>query len=188
MTDIDVRPTPSELGDLIEELVGSRWPTTEDDRLAWFDEHGLVVEDAECESRDGGSEAWAGSGPGVWGRPSCGWNTVEGELVGLFWFLWRGTSWEESERSARELRDLLAERFGDPTEEHVTEPGTGRFTAFWETPGHTIDLYLHGGMRPQGADDQFYDEPVIQLHLDHARAAGPAHTPEPRASLPAPPT
>ena len=168
MTEIDVRPSPAELVDLLTELVASPWPTTESERVAWFTEHGLVVTGAEPEPRDGGSQAWAGTGPEQWGWSRCGWSTFEDEFVGVGWFLWRGTSMEGSELAARALRDQLAQRFGEPAQEHVTEPETGRFTAFWETPGHTIDLYLHGGMRPQGDKDQFYDEPVIQLHLDHA--------------------
>ncbi len=162
-----MRPTPAELGDLIAALVGSRWPTTEAERLVWFDEHGVVVEGAESLPREGLGESWVGSGSADWGRPRCGWGSFEGEFVGLVWFLWRGTSMQASERMARELRDRLTQRFGDPTE-YLSEPETGRFTALWQARGRTIDMYLHGGMRPRGVEHQFYDEPVLQLHLDDA--------------------
>ncbi|WP_022925657.1 hypothetical protein [Serinicoccus marinus] len=56
------------------------------------------------------------------GIVQCGWSTFEDEFVGVFWFLWRGTSMEGSELAARALRDQLAQRFGEPAQEHVTEP------------------------------------------------------------------
>lgn len=40
-------PDPEEVASLVASLVASDWPTTEEERVAWFDRHGLDVADAE---------------------------------------------------------------------------------------------------------------------------------------------
>lgn len=167
MTGTEVRPSPAELADLVVRLVESEWPTSEEERQAWFRTHGLQIRDQEEDPRDGASRSFVGGGPPEWGWSRCGWGTFEEEFVGVVFFLWRGTSMDESERLAREVRSLLVARFGEPDESDSVELPDGRFTAFWRTGGRTVDLYLHGGMRPVGVEDQFYDEPVLQLHVDH---------------------
>lgn len=51
--------------------------------------------------------------------------------------------------------------------------------------GRTINVYLHGGMRPVEAEGQFYEEPVLQLHVDHAeRSARRERRDRERAGVP----
>ena len=159
-------PHPSDVGALVESLVASEWPTSEQQRLDWFVRHELDVEDWRREWAENGSAGLVGKGPDRWGSPSFGWHTFKGQFVGVSWFLWHGGTPEAVGAAARQLRDLLTGFAGAPVDELTTD--AHRFAAFWEVNGRTIDMYLHGGPVLDGA---LVEDPVVQLHVDHTARA-----------------
>lgn len=196
-----VRPSPQEVADLVARLVGSPWPTTEEEREAWFLEHGILTQERvhhrEVHHREErGGESWDATVAGPEGWPRIGWSAYEGEFVGVFWFLWHGLSHEVVPGLARELRARLVEIAGEPLDE-IAEGQVGqapddyRFTAYWQTHGRSIDMYLHGG---QVLGNELVEDPVVQLHVDDvdraarreaaARAAAPEAYPAPAAPSP----
>lgn len=166
-----VEPTPEEVARLVEALLASDWPTTEEERAAWFDRHAIRVEGATLDHEEHGSESWSVRPEA--GATRTGWHVFEGEFVGVSWFLWDGGSptWDEVwaarvGAAATELRERLIALVGPPTEESWLDDF--RFTSFWETGGRSVDLYLHGGP-VLGGDRR--EGPVVQLHVDDVARA-----------------
>lgn len=160
----EVRPTAEEVGALVARLVASDWPTTEEERRAWFDEHGIVVEPERWREEDG-SRSWSGRAPERWGRALAGWHVFDDEFVGVSWFLWHGLTEDVVTELAGELHARFVELMGPPVEEFRREGDDYRFTACWERDGRLVHLYLHGG---PVLDGTFVEDPVVQLHVDHA--------------------
>lgn len=88
--------------------------------------------------------------------------------MGVHWFLWHGLPDTVVPDLADQLRARLIEIAGEPVEESPPRDGDYRFTAYWETRGRCIDMYLHGGTVLGG---QVHDTPVVQLHVDHIERA-----------------
>jgi hypothetical protein len=162
-----VVPSVEEVARLVGELVDSEWPTTQSERSAWFERHGIEAEGAERLRSEHGSETWHSGGPGApW--PAVGWHVFENEFVGISWFLWHGLSEDVVPELAEELRARFVEMAGEPMDEIRREGEDYRFTAYWQTGGRSIDMYLHGGPVLEG---QFHEHPVVQLHVDHVERA-----------------
>lgn len=158
-------PAPEEVISLVASLVRSAWPTTEDEQTSWSDRHGLDISDARREWGEDGSDHYGGRGPQRWGRPRTGRHLFQGELAGVSWFLWAGDGARAVGQAAELLREGFTRLAGEPADHEVLADGSGRFTAFWQVDGCTIELYLHGG-RVLGGDRA--EDPVVQLHVDHA--------------------
>ena len=149
------------------ELVSSEWPTTQEERSAWFERHGIATEGAERVREGHGSESWHSGDPGApW--PAVGWHVFEGEFVGIGWFLWHGLPEDLVPGLAEELRARFVQIAGEPTDQMRREGEDYRFTAYWRTGGRSIDMYLHGGPVLEG---QLHEQPVVQLHVDHVERA-----------------
>lgn len=162
-----VVPSVEEVAGLVGELVDSDWPTTQTERSAWFERHGIAAEGAERLREKHGSETWHSGEPGApW--PAVGWHVFENEFVGISWFLWHGLPEDVVAELAEELRAHLVEMAGEPMDETRGEGDDDRFTAYWQTGGRSIDMYLHGGPVLEG---QFHERPVVQLHVDHVERA-----------------
>ena len=162
-----VVPSVEEVAQLVGELVASEWPTTQDERNAWFERHGIVTEGAERLRKEHGSESWHSGAPGTpW--PAVGWHVFEGEFVGISWFLWHGLPEDVVPGLAEVLRARVVEIAGEPMDEMRREGEDYRFTAYWQAGGRSIDMYLHGGPVLEG---QFREKPVVQLHVDHVERA-----------------
>lgn len=163
-------PSVDEIAGLVARLLASEWPTTEAERVAWFERHGLGVSGTEPRQRgrrEYASESWVSGDPGAhW--PGVGWHVFEGEFVGVSWFLWYGLPEDVAPGLAEELRTRLVELAGEPVDELRREGDDYRFTAYWETGGRIIDMYLHGGPVMEG---QHHEDPVVQLHVDHVERA-----------------
>ncbi len=162
--DLDLVPDPNEVASLVEGLVGSEWPTSEAQRLSWFNHHELDVRESRRGWGDNGSDNFVGTGPERWGGPRFGWHTFEGDFVGVSWFLWHGAPPEAVRMASRQLREGLCGFAGPPVEEISRDNDPDNFTAFWEVQGRTIDMYLHGGLLPDGSSQP---DSVVQLHVDH---------------------
>lgn len=192
--DMDVPPHPHEVAALVESLVASEWPTSEAERLTWFQHHGLDARDSRREWGDDGVDSFGARGPERWGSPRCGWHTFEGEFVGVNWFLWLGGPPDAVGAAARELCDRFSQWAGEPVERVTPDNDPYRFTALWEVAGRTIDMYLHGGPFP-GPGRVFVEDPVVQLHVDHtarshqaSEAASLAQHDVPPSGAPEPPS
>lgn len=160
-------PSVEEVARLVGQLVAAEWPTTQDERSAWFERHGIATEGTERVREEHGSESWRSGDPGApW--PAVGWHVFEGEFVGISWFLWHGLAEDVVLELAEELRARLVEIAGEPMDEMRREGEDYRFTAYWRTGGRSVDMYLHGGPVREG---QFHEQPVVQLHVDHVARA-----------------
>lgn len=162
-----VVPSVEEVARLVGDLVASEWPTTQDERSAWFERHGVATEGAERLREEHGSESWRSGDPGApW--PAVGWHVFEGEFVGVSWFLWHGLPEGVVPGLAEELRARFVEFAGEPMDEMRRAGEDYRFTAYWQTGGRSIDMYLHGGPVLGG---RFHERPVVQLHVDQVERA-----------------
>lgn len=97
-----------------------------------------------------------------------GWHVFEGEFVGVSWFLWHGLPEGVVPGLAEELRARFVEFAGEPMDEMRRAGEDYRFTAYWQTGGRSIDMYLHGGPVLGG---RFHERPVVQLHVDQVERA-----------------
>lgn len=163
-------PSVEEVARLVDELVRSQWPTTEEERAAWFQQHGLVAQSARLVSDEHGTQSWLSGDPAA-GWPAVGWHVFEGEFVGVSWFLWPGLGEDLVPGLAEELRARLVGIAGAPTQTQRRDGGDYRFSASWQTGGRDIEMYLHGSPVLEG---QLHEQPVVQLHLDHAGRASRA--------------
>lgn len=161
-------PDPEEVASLVASLVASDWPTTEEERVAWFDRHGLDVADAERGWGEDGGDSYVARGPARWGSPRSGWHVFRDEFVGVSWFLWAGGPQDAVGVAAHRLREAFTTLAGEPEDRVELADGSGRFTAFWQVDGRSIDLYLHGGAVVGG---HRVEEPVVQLQVDHVERA-----------------
>lgn len=162
-----VVPSVEEIARLVGKLVDSQWPTTQSERSAWFERHGIATEGAERLRQAHGSESWHSGDPGApW--PAVGWHVFENEFVGISWFLWQGLPENVVSELAEELRARFVEMAGEPMDEIRRKGEDCRFTAYWQTGGRSIDMYLHGGPVLEG---QFHEHPVVQLHVNHVERA-----------------
>ena len=111
--ELDLLPDPNDVAALVENLVGSEWPTSEAQRIDWFRHHELDVREGHRGWGDNGSDSFVGEGPQRWGGPRFGWHTFEGEFVGVNWFLWLGEPPEAVRSAARQLLERFSfqERF-----------------------------------------------------------------------------
>lgn len=180
---VDVLPPPREVAALVKNLIDSEWPTSEAQRLTWFDQHGLDTRESHREWGEGGVDAFGGRGPERWGSPRFGWHTYAEDFVGVSWFLWRGGTPDAVGAAARELHERFSQWAGEPVEQVTPDNDPYRFTALWRVAGRTIDMYLHGG-EIQGPGRVFVEDPVVQLHVDHTARSDRAN----KASDPARPT
>lgn len=160
-------PSVEEVARLVGDLVASEWPTTQGERRAWFERHGIATEGVERLREARGSESWQSGNPGApW--PAVGWHVFENEFVGISWFLWHGLPEGLVPELAEELRARFVDMAGEPMDQTRREGEDYRFTAYWQTGGRSIDMYLHGGPVLKG---QFHEHPVVQLHVNHVDRA-----------------
>lgn len=158
-----VTPSVEEIAQLVAELVAFEWPTTEAERVAWFEQHGIVTTGAERGRDEHGSESWHSGDLGApW--PAVSWHVFKGEFVGVGWFLWHGLPEDVVPGLAEELRARFVELAGKPMDQRPPAGDDYRFTAYWQTGGRSIDMYLHGGSVLEG---RIHEQPVVQLHVDH---------------------
>lgn len=157
-------PSTNEVFDLVVRLISSDWPTSADQRDAWFAAFGFPDGDwAVSEGKYPGDVAMPG-----WPGATFGCHSFQGEFVGVHWFLWKGLPVEQVHDAATELRQRFISRAGEPGEEIKAPPGHPLgFTAWWEIQGRTIDMYFHQGNDPL-PDGTISNLPVVQLHVDHS--------------------
>lgn len=152
------------MAELLEQLISSDWPTSDLERVIWFDRHGLDTEGAEVDMREHELPGRKVFGPAGQRADSPGWHTFRNEFVGLVWFLWAGPD-DLVRRLATEFRDNLDNRFSLLDGED--EPG-GAFNARWLQDNRRVECYLH----PTRDLGELGRSPaVVQLHLDHADRA-----------------
>lgn len=153
--DLDLVPNPTEVAALVDDLVGSEWPTSEAQRLSWFHHHELDVRESHFGWGGNGSDSFVGAGPERWGGPRVGWHTFDGAFVGISWLLWHGAP---------------PKPFGWPLDSCVTR---------------SIDMYLHGGHLPDGSRlpdsvvQLHVDHAARSRRADEAAARAQAATPPP---------
>lgn len=181
------RPRPAAVVELVVRLLGSPWPRTEADRIAWFQRHRLAAEPAEPaepaspgaprERADGGerSASYLAAGPASWDGTPIGWHTFDGEFVGVHWFLWRGLTREDMRVAAADLRAGFRRAFGPPADEldrtAAADPWEAGFTACWHAGGRTIDCSYHPGGHPPGSPGPEETGATVRLHVDHTARA-----------------
>lgn len=160
-----VQPEPERVAALIASMVDSEWPTTEDDRRAWFASLGLPVDgvaDTGFDEHDPHARHFTGPASGDW--PATGWRVHRDAFVGVHWFLWADAEETHIRAAAEELRSLLAARW--PAVDELTD-ARGGFTALWQPGQAQVDMYYHTPRplpgRPPAGDY------VVQLHVDHRR-------------------
>lgn len=162
-----VRPQPEEVLQRVAGMVVSAWPTTEDERRAWFASFGmptdgqLVTENSELNSR---SRQYFALRSADW--PQTGWHTHRDRFVGVSWFLWAHEDDNATRTAAERLRALFGERW--PTVEESPGPAGG-FTAFWAPGTSQVDLYYHA---PRDDPRPGLAPSVVQLHVDHRARVG----------------
>lgn len=157
-----ITPAPSDVADLVQQLISGPWPTTETERSAWFTQHGLDITETATDEDYVNSQ-----GPSNWGNPRGGWHFHNGEFVGLHWFIWSGEPWDTVVApAATQLQKLLSGIAGSPDDSGKSNgPATG-FRASWTVDGHSIEMYAHGPRLGAGIPDD--RATAVQLHVDHA--------------------
>lgn len=135
MSEIDgaVGPSPEDLALLLVRLLGSDWPPSEVERIAWSRKRGLP-DSGHAVGTSTGKSFHATEAPD---RPGSrfGWHTFRGEFVGVHWFLWEGLPRDEVRNRALELKQRLSEQFGSPEDEMVEDPLTrARLHVFVDCP------------------------------------------------------
>lgn len=120
MAEIEIRaaPSPKEVVDLILRLIGSTWPASKAERIAWFEEFDLPEPD-QVERSEEHAHGMSFDGPPapVWPQDRFGWHTFEDQFVGVNWFLWAGLPRDEVRTRARELKERLTQELGGPVAE-----------------------------------------------------------------------
>lgn len=112
-------------------LINASWPTTDDERIALFDEVDLTP------GTPFGADPQAGTDLEGWGNTVLMWSTHSDEFVGITLFLWTRDKRKVIKRLAEHLVSALADRLGPPLERWGEEPQA----ALWRTDTHTIELY-----------------------------------------------
>lgn len=166
-----VRPDPEHVLARIAAIVAATWPTSEDERQAWFALLGLPVHGEPVPGLDGripGSTHFAGPVDGDW--PAIGWHVHRGRLVGVHWFLWAGEDEDEIRAAAESLRTRLSARWR--VIDAAAGPAGG-FTALWEPDGSQIDLYYHA---PRDDHGPATTRGVVQLQVNHRERAAEAES------------
>lgn len=151
-------PSPETVANMVKRMIASDWPTTEEERRAWFTSFGL--KDEQDVPRWGG-DAEPGAVP-------TGWHAFKDEFVGLHWFMWEGWPRDVVEKAADELRERLTEVCGVPSSESQRQP-IG-WTAYWDFEGKVIDMYFYTGFPPAHLTRREMT-PSVQFHVDHAERA-----------------
>ncbi|MFT3888378.1 MAG: hypothetical protein QM713_09495 [Arachnia sp.] len=155
-----VKPQPEEVFARVAGMVASTWPTTEDERRAWFLSFGMptdgrmVAEESESTSR-----VYEATQDADW--PRTGWHVHRDQFVGVHWFLWADEDDDATRAAAEQLRSLFDARWSAVDE--LSGPA-GEFTALWEPDASQIDLYYHArrdDIRPGLGPS------VVQLHVGH---------------------
>lgn len=158
-----VKPQPEEVVERVAALVASTWPTTEDERRAWFSSFGMP-KDGQVVTENSQRKQYTAPRAADW--PQTGWHTHRDQFVGVHWFLWTDEDDAATRAAADRLRSLLQAQW--PTVEELPGPDGG-FTALWQPGISQVDLYFHAhrdAPRPDAAPS------TVQLHVDHrARAA-----------------
>lgn len=154
-------PSAPELADLVVAMVGSEWPTTEEERVAWARERGLPDGGDACTDLDERlPETRNFEAPGA--VLQCGWHFFRDEFVGINLFWDEGAAAPGVVSAAAEtLREQFSQRW-EPVEELADE--IQGFTALWQPQGKQIDLYWHA---PRTLPDGAPITGCLQLHVDH---------------------
>ncbi|MGC3953281.1 MAG: hypothetical protein QM804_03330 [Propionicimonas sp.] len=161
-----VRPEPSQVAERVAAMVASVWPTTEDERRAWFASFGLPVEGGPTEPDRPASRTRRYFGAAAAGWPQTGWQVHRDRFVGVFWFLWADQPEDDTRAAAESLRALFTARW--PTVDEASGPAGG-FAACWQPADAEIELYYHP---PRDDPRPGLTPGVVQLAVDHrGRAA-----------------
>lgn len=160
-------PTPRQVVDLVMSLARSPWPTTDDERVAWFRRYGLPDTGELRLPADPSGRSYDGPAAATWPAHRFGWHTFRDEFVGVSWFLWDDRPRDDVRSRACELTGLLDERFGPAADEVPEVPGTHLgFTALWNGFGRTVDMYFHTGLHRRSDGWVLDGAAVVQLHID----------------------
>ncbi len=169
------RPTPGAVVELVVRLLGSNWPRTEADRVAWFERFRLAADPTApgtSTDSDERSASYRTSGPALWDGTPIGWHSFDDEFVGVHWFLWNGLPREDLQVAAVDLRAGFRRACGSAMGE-ADHPDQG-FSAWWRAGGRTVDMYYHPGIRPPGTPEGTRIGACVQLHVDHTVRADAA--------------
>ena len=138
-------PPPEDVAELLIQMTELEWPTSEDDRRAYFDALGLRDLDTIPQREDDPDSTWrrfTTSLPGVEG--SC--SVFREQFLGLSLFCYNepGDDGPQARVGYPALRDHLSRRLGAPVEEW----GTPREPAcLWQPGPLLLDMYCFQRLR-----------------------------------------
>lgn len=155
---------PSALADLVHRLVSSAWPTTEEERVDWFEANGLDPQGRWADLGDAltpGARSYMGEVPPD-GIDRIGWRFFNDEFVGIFVFVGAGSRDEEIGELGAGIRAAFDSLW--PGVPHHTSPG-GDWSR-WRIGPAMLQMYV----RPTLTNARGQTAPgMVQLHVEHAR-------------------
>lgn len=162
-----VGPEPALVVERVAAMVATDWPTTDEDRRAWFASFGIPVEGrmvTEPERLLSRGRQYFSPPAADW--PATGWHVHRDRFVGVSWFLWAQEDEDATRAAAESLRALFSAHW--PAVDQHSDRVAG-FTTLWEPGDCQVDFYFHA---PRDHPRAGTVPGAVQLHIDHrGRAA-----------------